>query len=62
MSIGLWIKGNKYQFNGDFGWYRSNDFVAFTVQFFEFSDGKLSTIFGVQIAKFVVGLYIRATD
>jgi len=60
MSIGLWIKGNKYEFTGDFGWYRSNDFVALTVQFFEFYDGKLSTIFGVQIAKFVVGLYISA--
>ena len=59
MHIGLWIKGKKYEFNGDIGWYRSNDFVALNAQIFEFSDGKLSTIFHVQIAKFVVGLYIN---
>ena len=58
MSIGLWIKGNKYQFNGDFGWYRGNEFALCTVQLFEFFDNKLNVIFGIQIAKFSIGLYV----
>ena len=58
MSIGLWIKGNKYEFNGDFGWYRSNEFVLFSVKLLEFLEDRMDTIFNIQIAKFSVGLYV----
>ena len=62
MHIGLWIKGKKFQFSGDFGWYRGNEFTLLTVQLLEFFDDKLHTIFAIQIAKFSIGLYISAVD
>ena len=59
MNVTLYVSGKKLVFTGDFGWYSVSDFVLLGFEFLRFddySDG--TTIFSLQIAKFIISLTI----
>jgi len=58
MTIGLWINGKKYKFLFEGGWFKGNEFKLLQVSILENLPDHDWVIFGIQIAKFSIGLFL----
>jgi len=57
------FKTGKHWLRGDLGWYRGNEFRLFSIELFSVQDDyptgwSMVTIFQIQVARFIVGLYL----
>ena len=60
-SISIWFGYWEYNVIINFGWYRGNPFNTLSFRLLGFEEGFI-TIFEIQVAKFLIGLYLDEED